>query len=177
MFNLYLSLFFYLTSHFSIFYVPLGCGNVSGDMYSAGYHTIINIDYSTVCISAMSAKYCNCPGMTWHQMDIRQLSFPDASFDVILEKATLDALMVEEKTPWEVSSQTACFIHQTLTEVCQKRLCCLKYKELLRDLRQVAKDTEIWMSLLLLFAMATLKEYTGHVLVYKNKIQPLHYTY
>ncbi|KAM9323157.1 EEF1A lysine methyltransferase 4 [Pholidichthys leucotaenia] len=102
----------------------LGCGNssMSGDMYSAGYHTITNIDYSSVCISSMSAKYSHCPGITWHQMDVRQLSFPDASFDVILEKATLDAIMVEEKTPWSVSPETACFIHQALTEVSR----CLK---------------------------------------------------
>lgn len=90
---------------------------MSGDMYSAGYHSITNIDYSSVCISTMSARHSDCPGMTWHEMDVRQLSFPDASFDVVLEKATLDAIMVDEKTPWEVSPQTACFIHKALAEV------------------------------------------------------------
>lgn len=101
------------------YFSSTGCGNssMSGDMYSAGYHTITNIDYSSVCIRTMSARYSHCPGMTWHQMDVRQLSFPDSSFDVILEKATLDAIMVHEKTPWEVSPQTACSIHQALTEV------------------------------------------------------------
>ncbi|XP_061776170.1 EEF1A lysine methyltransferase 4 isoform X2 [Nerophis ophidion] len=102
----------------------LGCGNssVSADMYDAGYRSITNIDYSSVCISTMSAKHADRPGMSWRQMGMSQLSFPDASFDVVLEKATLDAVMVEEKTPWEVSPQTASFIHQTLTEVCR----CLK---------------------------------------------------
>ncbi|XP_072220320.1 EEF1A lysine methyltransferase 4 [Leuresthes tenuis] len=102
----------------------LGCGNssMSGDMYNAGYHAITNIDYSSVCISNMRARYSDCPSMTWHQMDVRQLSFSDASFDVILEKATLDAIMVEEKTPWEVSPETACFIHQALMEISR----CLK---------------------------------------------------
>ncbi|XP_056246287.1 EEF1A lysine methyltransferase 4 [Seriola aureovittata] len=102
----------------------LGCGNssMSGDMYSAGYHSITNIDYSSVCISTMTARYSDCLGMTWHQMDVRQLCFPAASFDVILEKATLDAIMVEEKSPWDVSPQTACFVHQALTEISR----CLK---------------------------------------------------
>ncbi|XP_026168459.1 EEF1A lysine methyltransferase 4 [Mastacembelus armatus] len=97
----------------------LGCGNssLSGDMYSAGYHSITNIDYSSVCINTMSARYSNCPGMTWHQMDVCQLCFSDASFDVVLEKATLDAIMVEEKTPWEVYPQTASIIHRALTEI------------------------------------------------------------
>ncbi|XP_040026273.2 EEF1A lysine methyltransferase 4 isoform X3 [Gasterosteus aculeatus] len=96
----------------------LGCGNssMSGDMYNAGYHGITNIDYSSVCIGTMSDRYSDCVGMTWHQMDVRRLSFPDASFDVIIEKATLDAIMVEEKTPWEVSPQADGFIHQALTE-------------------------------------------------------------
>lgn len=86
-------------------------------MYSAGYQSITNMDYSSVCISTMRARHSDCVGMTWHEMDIRQLSFPDASFDVILEKATLDAIMVEEKSPWELSAQTACFIQRALTEV------------------------------------------------------------
>ncbi|GLD73302.1 endothelin-converting enzyme 2-like isoform X1 [Lates japonicus] len=102
----------------------LGCGNssMSSDMYSAGYRSITNIDYSSVCISTMAARHSDCPGMTWHQMDVRQLCFPGASFDVILEKATLDAIMVEEKSPWQVSPQTACFVHQALTEVSTKIL-------------------------------------------------------
>ncbi|XP_029970027.1 EEF1A lysine methyltransferase 4 [Salarias fasciatus] len=102
----------------------LGCGNssLSADMYRAGYRSITNIDYSSVCIRAMSARHADCPGMTWHQMDVRRLCFPDASFDVVLEKATLDAIMVDEKTPWEVSPQTGRFMHQALTEVSR----CLK---------------------------------------------------
>ncbi|XP_028327969.1 EEF1A lysine methyltransferase 4 [Gouania willdenowi] len=102
----------------------LGCGNstMSRDMYNAGYHAITNIDYSSVCISTMRARHSDCPGMTWHQMDVCQLSFPNSSFDVVIEKATLDALMVDEKTPWKISSQTASFIHQALTEISR----CLK---------------------------------------------------
>ncbi|KAF7662723.1 hypothetical protein LDENG_00227620 [Lucifuga dentata] len=90
---------------------------MSAEMYSTGYHSITNIDYSSVCISTMRARHGDCSSMTWHQMDIRQLSFPDASFDVVLEKATLDSMMVDEKSPWTVSPQTACFIHQALKEV------------------------------------------------------------
>ncbi|AWP04158.1 putative endothelin-converting enzyme 2 [Scophthalmus maximus] len=102
----------------------LGCGNssMSGDMYTAGYRSITNIDYSSVCISAMAARHSDCPDMTWRQMDVRQLCFPSMSFDVILEKATLDAISVEEKSPWDVSPQTACFFHQALSEISR----CLK---------------------------------------------------
>ena len=96
-----------------------GCGNssMSGEMYDAGYRRITNIDYSSVCVDAMAARHAHCPGMTWRQMDARQLDFPDASFDIVLEKATLDAMLVEEKDPWKVSPQTAGLIHQVLKEV------------------------------------------------------------
>ncbi|XP_056452367.1 EEF1A lysine methyltransferase 4 isoform X2 [Gadus chalcogrammus] len=97
----------------------LGCGNssMSGEMYDAGYRRITNIDYSSVCVDAMAARHAHCPGMTWRQMDARQLDVPDASFDIVLEKATLDAMLVEEKDPWKVSPQTAGLIHQVLKEV------------------------------------------------------------
>ncbi|XP_068605339.1 EEF1A lysine methyltransferase 4 [Brachionichthys hirsutus] len=102
----------------------LGCGNssMSGDMYGAGYQSITNVDYSSVCVRALRARHRECPGMTWHEMDLQQLLFPDASFDVILEKATLDAIMVEEKSPWNLSTRTAATVHQALTEVSR----CLK---------------------------------------------------
>lgn len=116
---------------------------MSGDMYSAGYRSITNIDYSSVCIGTMSARYSDCPGMTWRQMDVRQLCFPDASFDVILEKATLDAIMVEEKTPWEVSPKTASFINQALTEVRLKNLNLLK--QIIEPVQQVAQSQLPWM--------------------------------
>lgn len=96
---------------------------MSGDVYNAGYRSITNIDYSSVCIDTMRARYSQCPSMTWHQMDIRQLSFPNASFDVILEKATLDAILVEEKSQWQISPQIAGVIHQTLTEVLYWFIC------------------------------------------------------
>ncbi|XP_077998167.1 EEF1A lysine methyltransferase 4-like [Glandiceps talaboti] len=96
----------------------LGCGNsnLSKEMYDDGYHNIVNTDYSPVCIQKMMDKYSNCPGMTWEVMDIRELKYPQDSFDVVLEKGTIDALLVDEKDPWNISQETKDLVDQALIE-------------------------------------------------------------
>ncbi|NXO69276.1 EFMT4 methyltransferase, partial [Phainopepla nitens] len=96
-----------------------GCGNsaLSHDLHELGYTDVTSIDFSPACIAAMRARYARCPGLRWAVMDIRALAFPDASFDVVLEKGTLDVLMVEETDPWRVSPQAAAAMRRVLAEV------------------------------------------------------------
>ena len=84
----------------------VGCGNstFSADLYDAGYRNIVNLDYSGVVIARMHAQHSAArPGMTWLEGDMTNLaaSFPPGTlFDVIIDKAALDALMVDEKSVW-----------------------------------------------------------------------------
>lgn len=96
-----------------------GCGNsaLSHDLHELGYTDVTSIDFSPACIAAMRARYARCPGLRWAVMDIRTLAFPDAAFDVVLEKGTLDVLMVEETDPWDVSPQAVAAMHRVLAEV------------------------------------------------------------
>eukprot|EP00075_Anas_platyrhynchos_P030773 XP_027320026.1 EEF1A lysine methyltransferase 4 [Anas platyrhynchos] len=97
----------------------LGCGTstLSYDLHEGGYRDVTSIDFSPACIEAMRARYSHCPGLRWAVMDVRSLAFPDASFDVVLEKATLDVLLVDEKDPWRVSAPAAAAMHRVLAEV------------------------------------------------------------
>ncbi|XP_058617530.1 EEF1A lysine methyltransferase 4 isoform X1 [Onychostoma macrolepis] len=96
----------------------LGCGNsaLSYDMYRAGYTSITNVDYSSVCVESMAERHKDCAQLSWLCMDARRLAFPDGVFDVVLEKGTLDAMLVEESDPWKVSENAARLLHQVLLE-------------------------------------------------------------
>lgn len=98
----------------------VGCGNstFSGDLYKAGFLNITNIDYSAVVIEKMAALYAeSCPLMRWMEMDMTNLSFPDKSFDVVIDKAAMDALVVEEGDVWDPEPAVIATVHKMCTEV------------------------------------------------------------
>jgi SAM-dependent methyltransferase len=82
----------------------VGCGNspFSADLYDAGYTNIVNIDYSETVIAAMKARHDIArPKMEWRVMDMTDLSdLSDTSFDVVIDKATMDALLSTEGDVW-----------------------------------------------------------------------------
>lgn len=97
----------------------IGCGNspLSELLFRDGFRNIENIDYSQVVISRMASHCGDCEQMKWHVMDATQLQFPDGSFDVVIEKATIDAMMVAEKDPWNISQSTRSTVTKVLGEV------------------------------------------------------------
>ncbi|THG95936.1 hypothetical protein EW026_g5790 [Hermanssonia centrifuga] len=81
----------------------LGCGNstLSEDMYDDGYKHIVNVDYSGILIEKMRKKHEDArPKMTWHEMDVRRLAFETGSFDIAIDKGTMDAMMTAKGDVW-----------------------------------------------------------------------------
>lgn len=81
----------------------VGCGNsnFSADLYDAGFHNIINIDFSGVVIAKMKEINLTCrPEMQWIEMDMTNMAFDANSFDVVIDKAAMDALVVSELDVW-----------------------------------------------------------------------------
>ncbi|XP_011837326.1 PREDICTED: endothelin-converting enzyme 2 [Mandrillus leucophaeus] len=97
----------------------LGCGNsaLSYELFLGGFPDVTSVDYSSVVVAAMQARYNHVPQLRWETMDVRKLDFPSASFDVVLEKGTLDALLSGEQDPWTVSSEGVHTVDQVLSEV------------------------------------------------------------
>ena len=106
----------------------LGCGNSSlaVELYNDGYKNIVNMDYSPVVISNMQRRH-KALGMEWVVMDAMEMSeFPASSFDVVLEKGTLDALLVAEKDPWKLSPEAEAMIDAILRQV-NNLICCKQF--------------------------------------------------
>ncbi|KAF9269069.1 S-adenosyl-L-methionine-dependent methyltransferase [Marasmius fiardii PR-910] len=86
----------------------LGCGNskLSEEMYEDNFKNIVNVDYSAVVIEQMQRRHNQeRPEMQWHEMDVRELRFPDDSFDVVIDKGTMDAMMTAKGDIWNPPQQ------------------------------------------------------------------------
>ena len=99
--------------------LTLGCGNsnLSEEMYHDGFQLITNTDYSEIVIDNMRNKTKHLIEMKWSVKDIYALDYNDQSFEIVLEKGTLDALLVNEMDPWCISEKSLDNMHQILTSV------------------------------------------------------------
>lgn len=86
----------------------LGCGNaeLGEDMYKGGYRNIANIDISNVVIAQMKERNADKPEMTWEVMDVRDLAFDSNSFDLAIDKSTIDALLCGDNSYMNVAKMT-----------------------------------------------------------------------
>ncbi|NWY53876.1 MET13 protein, partial [Chionis minor] len=79
----------------------VGCGNseLSEQMYDMGMcEDIVNIDISDAVIRQMQERTeSKRPKMRYLLMDMLQMDFPDAHFQVVLDKGTLDAILTDEE--------------------------------------------------------------------------------
>jgi len=79
-----------------------GCGNsvMAESMYDAGFRDVLSTDCSEAVIEQMAKRATgqqgSRPGLRWAVMDATAMDFPDESFDVVVEKGLLDALLCGE---------------------------------------------------------------------------------
>lgn len=90
---------------------------MSEEMYLDNYHSIVNTDYSEVIINLMKKRCEKLDKMKWEVMDINYLNYKPGSFECILEKGTLDALLVGEKSPWSLSEENTIKMDKILERV------------------------------------------------------------
>lgn len=88
----------------------IGCGNSSlgYDLWKEGYTNIDNIDYAESVIQRMKDKYSEggeCKELRWECMDMMNMTYEDKIFDVVIDKATMDVVMTDNKDPWNPTEE------------------------------------------------------------------------
>ena len=76
-----------------------GCGNsrMSEEMYEDGYQNITSVDQSYTAIKLQQEEYqSRYSNLTFKQMDIRAMQFKDGTFDAVLDKGLLDAMVCSD---------------------------------------------------------------------------------
>jgi ubiquinone/menaquinone biosynthesis C-methylase UbiE len=77
----------------------VGCGtsSVGADLLTAGIERVVNVDFCEIVIESMKKKYSFEPKLEWQIVDVIQpTGFKDRTFDVIIDKATMDAQLCSD---------------------------------------------------------------------------------
>lgn len=82
----------------------IGAGNsrMSEEMHDEGYKRITNIDTSMVCIKSMQDKYRDQEGLVYQHMDVKSMDLQDGTFQLVLDKGTLDSVLCGEASTLNV---------------------------------------------------------------------------
>uniref|UniRef100_A0A7E4WAN4 Methyltransf_11 domain-containing protein n=1 Tax=Panagrellus redivivus TaxID=6233 RepID=A0A7E4WAN4_PANRE len=97
--------------------LQIGCGNskLCFELANLGFTQLTNVDFSSVLIDKYAVKY---PEMAWICDDMRSLEhIPDDSFDVVIEKATIESLLAKEKSVWTFSDSAQADLRSTLAAI------------------------------------------------------------
>jgi ubiquinone/menaquinone biosynthesis C-methylase UbiE len=95
--------------------INLGCGNseLCEAMYDAGFKNLCNIDICENVIEFMKQRNAERKEMTCkfililvHKMDVRDLKFNDNTFDLAVDKSTIDALLCGDSSFLNVAIMT-----------------------------------------------------------------------
>ncbi|KAI5057094.1 hypothetical protein GOP47_0027109 [Adiantum capillus-veneris] len=90
--------------------LELGCGNsrLSMDMFHDGITEVTCSDLSPIAVQKMKTRLEaeNCKGVAVAVADMLDLPFKDNSFDVVIEKGTMDVLFVNSGDPWNPNLET-----------------------------------------------------------------------
>ena len=87
---------------------------LTADLYDLGFTDQVNIDFSEVVIKGMEAKYSYL-GAEWKVMDVRQMDFSNGSFEIAIDKATMDSMF--HGSMWDPPEDVRDNINKYLDEV------------------------------------------------------------
>ena len=94
--------------------INVGCGNSPMAVEMAEtFHTVVNMDISSVVIDQMEEKFKDISNIIWFTMDCTDMPFDDETFDCAFDKGTIDALLCGPNST-EMVAMTLWEVHRTL---------------------------------------------------------------
>ncbi|KAL2609730.1 hypothetical protein R1flu_028303 [Riccia fluitans] len=100
--------------------LEVGCGNsqMGIEMYKDGITQITRTDLSPVAVKRMEEKSVALAykGIRHQVADMLDLPFEDETFDVVIEKGTVDVLFVDSGDPWNPSQDVVNRVEKMLKE-------------------------------------------------------------
>ena len=86
----------------------IGCGNseFSEKMWEEGYINNYNIDICQNVIDFMKERNKNKKGLIFEVMDVKEMKYEDETFDLIIDKSTIDALLCGDHSFMNVATMT-----------------------------------------------------------------------
>merc|ERR1711939_940024 len=90
----------YVQPSHKVLMVGAGNSRLSEELYDNQVKYITNIDISEVCVNHMKAKHEDKQEMQWQMMDARKLEFSEGTFDVVIDKGTMDSVLVCSLSAW-----------------------------------------------------------------------------
>ncbi|KAI9704299.1 MAG: hypothetical protein M1836_007160 [Candelina mexicana] len=85
---------------------------LTADLFNLHYTNQLSVDFSDVVITQMKAQH---PHLEWRVEDVRKLELEDSSFDIAIDKGTLDAMLYG--SPWDPPDEVRNRIRQYVNEV------------------------------------------------------------
>ena len=68
-------------------------------MHDVGFKAITSIDLSDVAINGMKKQHAQIrPDLIFEKMDVTKMDYDNDSFNVVLDKGTLDAMMTDDSS-------------------------------------------------------------------------------
>lgn len=99
----------------------VGCGtsSMAQKMYNSGVTNLTCIDLSSGVIDKMTrlAEVQGLRGVKWIVGDIMSLPFDDSTFDVVIDKATIDVLFVDNDSEWSPKPEVKERVFKTVDEI------------------------------------------------------------
>lgn len=88
-------------------------------MCQDGFKNVVNVDYSEKVIEMMKERTQEAfPSLKWYTMDFRDMSeLMESSFDIVLDKGSLDALWSDGGSQWDPSESVLSDINASLKEI------------------------------------------------------------